>query len=399
MNSFNLHNRTHLFFGADKGQEFLDLITARSKRIFVVIGGGSVERLGYLPPVLDVLRRGRIAFEVFKNVEPNPDVSTISDAITFAREFKTDGFLAFGGGSVMDACKAIAVGTTLNEPDIWDFRVSGPRFRETFNDIPIYCVPTTAATASEVTPYAVISNRALKQKQSFMSPSMKSSASWLNPAYTVELNTVTTQDGAADILSHVFESYILGGIEAAVTDRYAEAIMASVLDTLPKLLRDMRSHRLRGDLLWASDLALNGYHAAGRAPSTMILHVLEHALSGVVPTLAHGRGLATLYPAYFEWLIENRRCVDRLAQLGQRLFGIDEEKEIRGAHLFVQHFSAWLRENGLWQPLSKLGFGGKEIDETVDILMKNSKGEGYDVAGPFREEHIRDIFAKTELQK
>ena len=193
--------------------------------------------------------------------------------------------------------------------------------------------------------------------------------SWLNPAYTVKLSVTTTQDGAADILSHVLENYLLGGNDSPLADRYTEGVISTVVETLPKLIANPADLNARGSLLWASTLALNDYQVAGRAGSQFVLHSMEHALSAFHPELAHGRGLATLYPAYFRWLLSKGRAQERLAQLGGRIFGLDPE-EGNAAEAFIDRFEDWLAANGLLQSLGELGIGEAEYETIAQYAVK-----------------------------
>jgi len=278
--------------------------------------------LGILDQVSGALTQAGIKFTHFSGIEPNPEAATINRATTALRAAQADFVVALGGGSVIDASKAIAALAPSGENDIWPFVLGESRAFQLKGALPIAAITTTAATASEVTPYAVISNRAARGKSMLIAEFLKPLTAWLNPAFTVGLSPRTTQDGAADILSHVFENYLLGGNDSAIADRYSEGVMSTVIETLPRLLASPSDLAARGNLQWTATLALNDYQNAGRKPAQFVLHLIEHALSAFRPELAHGRGLATLYPAYFRWLLSEGRAVDRLAQLGERLFGL-----------------------------------------------------------------------------
>jgi alcohol dehydrogenase YqhD (iron-dependent ADH family) len=261
--------------------------------------------------------------------------------------------------------------------------------------LPIAAVTTTAATASEVTPFAVISNRRAGGKSILIADFIKPQAAWLNPAFTTSLSRTTTQDGAADILSHVLENYLLGGNDSPLADRYSEGIFATVLETLPRLLKKPGDLNARGDLLWASTLALNDYQKAGRAQSHFVLHYIEHALSAYKAELAHGRGLATLYPAYFRWLLTEGRAVDRLALLGTRLFGVTGT-EAQRAEGFISHFIQWLKENELLQSLEDLGFVQDDYAKVASYAVRTyGDGKQLEAGGPLAAEQIISILRDT----
>lgn len=398
MNSFTLYTPTRIHFGADQLDAFAQATARLGRHALVVTGGGTIQRLGILDQVTAALTRQGVKFTAFSGVEPNPEAATVNRATAALREAKADFVVAIGGGSVIDAAKAIAALAHAGENDIWPFVLGEPRAFQLRGALPIAAVTTTAATASEVTPFAVISNRAARGKSILVAEFLKPLTAWLNPAFTVGLSARTTQDGAADILSHVFENYLLGGNDSPIADRYSEGIMATVIETLPRVLAAPADLGARGNLLWTSTLALNDYQNAGRKPSQFVLHALEHALSAFKPELAHGRGLATLYPAYFRWLLAENRAVDRFAQLGQRLFGLTGTP-LQRANGFIEHFERWLRQNGLLQSLAQLGFDAASFPQIAEYAVRTyGDGRQLEALGPLPAEKICALFAATARQ-
>ena len=177
--------------------------------------------------------------------------------------------------------------------------------------------------------------------------------------------------------------------------------METVLDTLPKLELDPENEDLRGQLLWASTMALNGMQVAGRDAAPFTLHNLEHALSGENHELAHGRGLAILYPAYFRWLYKHERALDRMALLAKRLFGISDGDQKENAMAFITHFEGWLKQNNLYERLSDQGIASDAFGDVADYAIKTYGGGKDQLAadGPLTREQIIDIFEMTEQQE
>jgi alcohol dehydrogenase YqhD (iron-dependent ADH family) len=396
--SFAIHTPTQLFFGPDQLSVFAQAAAKIGSNAFVVTGGGTAERLGYLETVDVALAGAGVSTVRFSGIEPNPESATIGRAAGQLREEGADFVVALGGGSVMDAAKAIAALAVTDETDIWPFMLGGSRGGELTGALPIVAIPTTAATASEVTPYAVISSREARGKSFLAAEFLKPRVAWLNPEFTVGLSPTTTSDGASDILSHIFESYLLGGEHSPLADRYSEAVILTVLETLPEVLEEPDDLRARGTLMWAATLALNDYQSAGRNPSGVVLHFLEHALSGRHPELAHGRGLAALYPSYFRWLLANGRAQGRFSQLGSRIFGLSGSQEQR-ANSFVELFEAWLDENGLYQSLGDLGFTDAEYPDIAEYAVRTyGDGDQIDALGPLSAADIVRIFRGTDRQ-
>ncbi len=398
MNSFFIHTPTQIFFGADQLTLFAKATASIGKHALILMGGGTVERLGYLQEVSAALTAAEVKISTFSGIEPNPESATINRAAAYLVAEKADFIIALGGGSVMDAAKAVAALVHAGEPDIWPFVLGEPRAGKLGGAIPIVAIATTAATASEVTPYSVISNRTVSGKSVLAAEFLKPSVAWLNPAYTTGLSPTTTQDGAADILSHVFENYLLGGGDSPLADRYTEGIIETVLHALPRALANPADLAARGELLWASNLALNCYQKAGRNEAQFVLHSMEHALSGHRPELAHGRGLATLYPAYFRWLLAHDRAVERLAQLGRRLFQLSGN-DAQTAQGFIEKFEAWLKSNKLYQSLTDLGFSPADYPAIAAYTVQvYGNGSQLDALGALGTDEIVTIFQATERQ-
>jgi alcohol dehydrogenase YqhD (iron-dependent ADH family) len=392
MHSFSFHLPTHLLFGSGHLSTFAKEVAGLGKHAFLVTGGGSVHRLGYLDTVTAGLRKAGLQVTVFSGIEPNPESATVDRAVEAGRAAGVDVVVALGGGSAMDAAKGIAaLLATPGAKSIWPYVAGEPLAGQLKAALPIAAIPTTAATASEVTPYSVLSNRATKGKSVLAHEFLKPRIAWLNPAFTTALPANVTQDGAADILSHVFENYLAGDGSSPIADRHCEAIILTVVETLPALLKEPANEELRGRLLWASTLALCGLQSAGRRESGFPMHAIEHALSGLRPELAHGRGLATIFPAYFRWMHASGRSTARLAQLGRRIFGVGGDEPAAAAG-FIAHFEAWLVSNGLRQSLASLGFSSKDYPIVAAYAVRvYGNGEATDAGGPLKASDIVDI--------
>lgn len=400
MHPFTIWNPTRILFGPDHGEAFAQAVAKLGKKALVVTGGGSVKRLGHLDAVTKLLAAAGVTVEVFEGVEPNPNAPTVNKAAERGRAFGADVVVAVGGGSVMDASKAIAALLHTGEKDIWPFVTGQPKAGQLAGALPIAAVPTTAATASEVTPFSVISFYERHEKSTLAYDFLKPLVSWLNPAFTAEVPKATTADGGADIISHAIENYLLGGGDSPLADGYSETVIRTVVETLPKVLAEPQSVNLRGRLMWASTMALNGYQTAGRNPAEFVLHSMEHALSGKLSSLAHGRGLATLYPSYFRWLVETNRAADRLAQLGRAVFGVTEVSTESAAEATIAKFEAWLKECGLYQSLESLGFASKDYQPVADYCVKVYGKEGQlNALGAMTTADIVAIFEGTFRQQ
>lgn len=396
MHDFQLYSPTRIFFGESLASDFFTAAAGIGKKVLLTTGGSSAERLGYRARVQAGLTDAGITIVHFPGIEANPHAATIDKAAEIGRQEKVDAVVALGGGSTMDASKAIAALIHNGEPHIWPYVTGQPKAGQLAAAIPVMAVPTTAATASEVTPYAVISDPPTNGKSVIGHDCLRPTLSWLNPAFTLELPATVTADGASDILSHVFENYLVGDDASPLADAHSEGVMQTVVRQLPLLRKDLRNLELRAQFLWASDIALNGYQSAGRKPGAFVLHAMEHALSGFKPELAHGRGLATLYPAYFRFLYANNRNRHRIARMGRTVFGVTNPDDDTASLECIDRLIEWLKANGLHQSLADLGFEEAQFKPIAEYTVA-TYGDGHqlDACGPLDAAQIEEIFRQT----
>jgi alcohol dehydrogenase YqhD (iron-dependent ADH family) len=390
---FTLHMPTRIVFGAGRLVELGHHAAEVGGAAMLVIGGGSMHRIGAVARAERSLADAGVRCVTFRGVEPNPHHDTINRAARLAREHDVDMVIGLGGGSVLDAAKGIAAMTAQPEgdDDVWDYVLGGCKRAQLNAALPIVAIPSTAATASEVTPYAVVSNLDVPGKAPLAHECLKPTFALMDPTLTYSMPRHTTADGGADILSHVLENYILGGNDAPFADRHCESIILTVMENLSTAMNTPDHAEARANLFWASTMALSGLHLAGRKPAPFILHAIEHAMSAYQPNLAHGRGLATLFCPYFRWLIHRDRAVDRLTKLGDRIFGVDDP------NYFVDRFQAWLRQNELQQSIVDCGIRPEDMHPIADYACRTYGEDGVlDAHGPMTPEDIVEILESTQ---
>jgi len=172
------------------------------RKALLVTGKNSARLSGALDDILDVLTDQKISFDIFDKVENNPNLDNVAMGAVYAKECGADFIVAVGGGSPLDAAKAIAA---LCTNDIEPIELLGKKFENPF--IPIIAVPTTSGTGSEVTPYSVLTIPSMKTKKSFTSPWSFPKVAFADPRYTYSLPYLKTVDTAFDAFSHLMESY------------------------------------------------------------------------------------------------------------------------------------------------------------------------------------------------
>jgi alcohol dehydrogenase YqhD (iron-dependent ADH family) len=179
MLNFQFHTPTKIFFGKDTHKQVGEIIKQYGfKKILFHYGGGSIKRIGLYDQVIESLNNNNIKYVELGGVEPNPKLSLVRKGVQICKEEKVDMVLAAGGGSAIDSAKVIAV-SALSEHDPWDFvsKKAAPA-----QALPVGTILTLAASGSEMSSSAVITNEDGELKRGFNSEFNRPLFSIMNPA-------------------------------------------------------------------------------------------------------------------------------------------------------------------------------------------------------------------------
>lgn len=296
MENFTFYNPTRVLFGVGRVAEIGNEIKKQgSKKILLVAGGGSIKKNGVYEEVTNSLKEKGVEWIELWGVVPNPVLSKVMEGINLAKENNVDGVLAVGGGSTIDTAKAIATGIYLK--DVWASFLGKEKITQA---LPVFVVLTISATGSESNGNFVITNEETKQKLGNYSPLAYPRVSIVDPSVQRTLPWNQTANGASDALAHVMESYFTGNGDE--TTLYVdEALMKAIIDSTDKLMLNQDDLEARCNLAWAATLALNGV-SASQLKGDWASHDIEHAISALYPEVAHGAGLAVVFPAWITYL-------------------------------------------------------------------------------------------------
>lgn len=199
---FDIDFRTKIVSGEDCVKKNASLISA--KRAFIVTGKSGAKKSGALDDILAVLGENGAEYEIFDKTGENPLLSVCVEGGKRAAEFGADAVIGIGGGSALDASKAVALYASCrpdDEKDLFDKA-------KCTNCLPIYAVPTTAGTGSEANPYAVMTLDGGRVKKSIGNPLCYPKVSFVDPKYTYSLSEHYTVSTALDAFAHALESYL-----------------------------------------------------------------------------------------------------------------------------------------------------------------------------------------------
>lgn len=262
------------------------LLSSFGTKALIVTGRASAKKSGALQDVTEALATQGIAYEIFDEVENNPFVTTCHKGGQAARAYGAEFIIAIGGGSPMDAAKAIATFATNNISPLEIFDGNLPN-----EPLPLVSVPLTAGTGSEVTPYSVLTVPEIENKKSYTHVGCFSKVAFLDPAYLESLPRAVLLDTTADALSHAIESMLCKRTTEA-SNVYAEAALKHLGKAIPGVLAGKPDYET---LLLASSLAGMAISHTG----TIIVHSMGYMLT-YYKGVPHGRANALLLPAFLE---------------------------------------------------------------------------------------------------
>ncbi len=263
------------------------------KRAMVVTGKHSGKKSGALDDVLAVLEANGIPALVYDKIENNPTIESTVEGGRAAREFGADFLIGIGGGSPLDATKAIAV-YAANEPQEGSDFGMHDIFKGNFKNkpLPMAAVPTTAGTGSETTHYSILTLHSIRNKQSFSSPEIFYKVAFLDGRYTVKLPLQIARNTAVDAMSHLLEGYTDTRASAA-SDYIAIEGLRIISRHLDGLQNGSLTEADCTDLLWAASLGGIVIAQAG----TTIVHSMGYPLT-YYKDIPHGMANGLLLPEY-----------------------------------------------------------------------------------------------------
>lgn len=320
---FNFNIPTRLIFGAGALNELHKWATLGKKALVVVSNGKSTKVNGYLDRTVEELRKAGADHAVFDEIEPNPLKATVERGALAARKHGCDFIVALGGGSVMDASKAIATMAT-NDGDLWDYVCGGTGKGKPLAQapLPIIAITTTAGTGSEVDEYGVITNPETYEKIGYGGDRrLFPVIAIVDPELMTTVPPRFTAYQGFDALFHSTETYINARANE-MSDMVSSTAIKNIGANLAKAVADGKDIKARTAVAWAN--TMSGYAMVSGGCTSE--HSLEHAMSAYHQELPHGAGLIMISLAYYRHFIEAHVCDERFVDMAKWLGKSDATK-------------------------------------------------------------------------
>ena len=365
MIDFDFVSPTKIYFGKDKerlvGQICQDF---NYRKVFIVIGQNSVKKSGLLDKVLSSLNTSDIKYQIFEGIRPNPTIDLCYKGIEQTRDFKPDAILAIGGGSVIDTAKNIAVGYYY-DGDSFDFNLHKASPQKA---LPIGVILTIAASGSELSNSCVIQDDQKQIKKGFNSDLVRPVFAIENPELTYSLSKEQTAYGIVDMMMHTLERYFNPSSGNEPADGFAEALLRSTIKAARTWIENPNDYDARAVLMLMSSLSHNGITSIGKG-SFLYVHQLEHAVSGVYPSVAHAAGLAVLFPAWARYYANYD--TDKFDRLATNVFGLTNNDKLANANAGIDEIEKLFDILSMPKTFKDLGIDHPDIEKLVNLITDN----------------------------
>ncbi|NJM44502.1 MAG: iron-containing alcohol dehydrogenase, partial [Brachymonas sp.] len=332
-----------LLVGAGSSQRLGEVVAGFGHSKVLIVTDSVISKLGLLKGLQDALQEGGAKSVVFDEITPDAPIPLVERGLEFCREHDCDAIVAFGGGSSMDSAKAIAMAFANPKP----LRQLAGYFKGRRSPLPIYAVPTTAGTGSEVTVAAVVSDPSKHDKIVIIDPRLVPKMAALDPALMTGLPPHITAATGIDALTHAVESYV-GNWATPYTDGMALAAVGLIFGNLRTCYTDGKNIAAREKMALASTYAGLAFTRA----NVGYVHAIAHQFGGKYHT-PHGLANAIMLPHVMRYSAPS--ITKRLAQLAVRAkLGKASERDDALADKFLDAIDDLNRDLGIPLYLDKL---------------------------------------------
>lgn len=388
MRAFTFSLPTQIVFGPGTEAETGRLIVQQGgSRVLVVYGGQSAVRSGLISKVQTALHEAGLEQSAFGGIHPNPRLFQIQEGVEKAKEMNADFILAVGGGSVIDAAKAIALGAANPEADLWGFWL---RKQPVERILPVGTVLTIPAAGSETSDTAVLTRDDTLEKRGLGSQLLRPRFAVMDPELTYTLPSYQIACGVVDIMMHTMDRYFTSVTDNTLTDEIAEGVLRNTIRWGKKALSNPKDYQAMSELMWTGSISHNDLTGLG-APKDFAPHQLGHELSAKFDC-AHGASLSAVWGSWAAYCWKENPA--RFAQYGVKVWGFElvgttmEDLAQQAIMQTVDYF----RSLGMPTCLSELGCSIQTEEELQD-LARRCTFYGARTIGSFRVLGHEDILA------
>lgn len=322
-----------LFTGADSSLELCDAISQLGIKKVLLVSDEVLVNIGLLKDITARLEKNGTAYTIFDGILPDPSYDQVEAGLEALKDNHCEAILAVGGGSPIDASKAIAARATNDKP----LKKMAGLFKLRKAPLPFFAIPTTAGTGSEVTIVSVVSDPVTHQKTPIIDPKLVPMMAALDGKLMLGLPPAVTAATGMDALTHAIESYISTNATSE-TEAYSLAATKLILENLETAVHDGKNLEARQNMAMASYYAGLAFTKA----SVGYVHAIAHNFGALYKT-PHGLANSIVLPHVLDY--SKSEIVDRLATLAEA-GGLKNGRESKRqlANKFIARIRAMLKD-------------------------------------------------------
>ncbi|OBR97102.1 aldehyde-alcohol dehydrogenase [Clostridium ragsdalei P11] len=346
-----------IYFGENSLETLKNL---DGKKAVIVVGGGSMKRFGFLDKVVDYLKEAGIESKLIEGVEPDPSVETVMNGAKLMREYGPDLIISIGGGSPIDAAKAMWIFYEYPEftfkEAVVPFGLPKLRQKATF-----IAIPSTSGTATEVTAFSVITDYKAKIKYPLADFNLTPDIAIIDPVLAQTMPPKLTAHTGMDALTHAIEAYV-AGLHSVFSDPLAIQAIVMVNQYLIKSYNEDKEARDQMHLAQC---------LAGMAFSNALLgitHSLAHK-TGAVFHIPHGCANAIYLPYVIDF--NKKACAPRYADIARslKLPGNTDDELVDSLTNMIKDMN---KSMDIPLTLKDYGVDEKEFKDSEDFIAHNA---------------------------
>lgn len=361
-----------VYYGKGSLEELKNL---KGKKAILVVGGGSMKRQGFLDKAVNYLKEAGMEVELFEGVEPDPSVETVMKGAEAMRAFEPDWIVSMGGGSPIDAAKAMWAFYEYPDTTFEDLCIPF-NFPELRQKAKFAAIPTTSGTATEVTAFSVITNYQTGVKYPLADFNITPDVAIVDPDLVQALPIKQVAYTGMDALTHAIEAYV-STLNGPFTDPLALQAIEMVLDYLPASYAGNMD--AREQMHYAQCLA-------GMAFSNALLgivHSMAHKTGAAFSTghIPHGCANAIYLPYVIRYNAKDPVAAGRYAEIARRM-GLDGTSQKALINSLCEKISEFNRRLDIPATLKEFGIVEDEFKEKVAKIAELAVGDACTGSNP-----------------
>ena len=356
----------------------LELDFSKSKRVSIFTDNNML-KIGACDSTIELMKKNNIDYEIFSDIEPDPSFEIVIKCLSKILTFESDTIIAIGGGSVIDTAKSVIYfALEINKRMPSDLKK--PFF---------IAVPTTSGTGSEVTSYAVITDKENHQKVPLLSNKMLPDIALLDSQFTLTVPPRITAETGMDVMTHAFESYVSVN-SSPFTMPYSEYAIIGVFNNISKAVHDGKDVKARIAMHELSCTAGIAFNNAGLG----LIHAMAHALGGRF-SQPHGRANAILMPYVIEYNAKHcKKSAAKYAKIITLLNVKNIDDDITASKILKSLILELNKTIGINHKITDYGVDKTEFENAIDEMASNALKDVCILTNPVKPslEDIKNLY-------